>query len=494
LAQSAEELAIRGDTAAIPDRVLGHLPTLGFPVPQEVALHSARPALYRYDKLRYVTSLHRSGEIFLRCASSPNVANDAARNDSDELCVRLRLLAEDLILDTAHGTMPGSDVVNLKIHQKTDYLMFCLSQVYDWRLFGDFGDTALTDDPKDQMACLVITDPAEFIRRFAHAIGALENPWAPFAFDGYRIASHEAAYYDPFDARECDTLFVDTDLLPFAKRREYTYQHEYRLIIRPYLPDGFVPDYPPDHVPRFSRAFLHLGSLEDISHIVHSEVPPPASSRIYLSTKEVSDLASAIGVTVPGTPDRIRFIYSVEKKELGRTSGTDLTSPKRYGGESMGGVHEQEIDVAVEPSKATALDAVAAFYRIFDIREHGNHLIEFQAQGPTGSPVCRYEAHLVCGEPSDDRLEMNSLTFHFKYSFRAIDGGTALAEEIAINDAETYWSQFNDVGSLHLCPTYRSLMVAEMAFLTRLLDRGISLIRYEVFNEEVGRCSELTVG
>lgn len=118
--------------------MLAHLPPLGFPIPSQVATRGDAPALYRYDKLEYITKLQREGEIFLRCASTEDSAG-AARNDSNELCISLSLPAEDLTFEGDPLEIQGSPkVVNLKIHQKTDYFMFCLSLVYDWRLFGDF--------------------------------------------------------------------------------------------------------------------------------------------------------------------------------------------------------------------------------------------------------------------------------------------------------------------------------------------------------------------
>ena len=492
LARSVEELAIRGTDATNPEGVLGHLPNLGFPIPHEVGTRSQAPVLYRYDKLRYVTALHRAGEIYLRCASSPNVTNDSARNDSNELCIRLSLLAEDLILDGEawrEVAAQAPDVVNLEIHQKTDFLMFCLSRGFDWRLFGDFSDSVATGDPQNRMACLVITDPKELSRRFRRAVSALKRPWESLA-SHTRVTSRSAVYYDPYDARECDTLFVDRQQLPFAKRLEYTYQQEYRFNVRPDLPDDFVPDYLPDEAPRFERRFLYLGSLEDISYVVQSEQPPPGTNRFYLSTKELTVLASAIGVTLSNAPDRVRFTYSVEVKERGRTDATDLTSAQRHESGSLQ-LHEQEIDVAAGPGAPNVMGMVAAFFSIFDVREHGNHLIEFRARRPNGSQVCRYRAFLACAEPADHTLEKRPLTFQVRYSVHARDGRTVAGEDTVVTEAETYWTQFNGIGPLHLHPTYRSLLVAEMEFLNRLIDRGIDgSLRYEVLNAEVGRCSE----
>jgi hypothetical protein len=490
LAQTSEELAIRGTITSTPDSVLAHLPPLGFPIPSEVATRGDAPALYRYDKLEYITKLQREGEILLRCASTEDSAG-VARNDSNELCISLSLPAEDLIFEGDPLEIKGSpEVVNLQINQKTDYFMFCLSTVYDWRLFGDFADSAEPEDSQEPIACLLIVDPAEFERRFYSAMGELRHHWnLPWNFD-LEVISANAIYYDPHDAVECAPLFDNRLQLPLAKRREYTYQHEHRFVIRPHLPDDFVPSYAPAEIPHLQRTFLHLGSLEDISRIIRSDRHPRRESRFYLSKKEIAVLASAMGVTLSCAPQRIRFTYSVECKEKGRTDPLDLTVAKRFSGGSLQ-LHEQEIDIPVDGGMPSGLQLVAGFYKIFDVREHGNNLISFGMTNGHGSQQCRYEVFLACAEPADEKLEVHRITYHVKFSMRVATGEIEAREETVVVDAEAYWTRFNGVGPLRLHPTYRSLLVAEMEFLDRLATRGLNdLVRYEVFNDEVGRCSE----
>ena len=84
------------------------------------------------------------------------------------------------LLDRAElAAKPWMETINLKIHQKTDFYMFCLSQVYDWRLFGDFNSgspSSVADD--DRIACLVIHDPRKLWRRFAVAASRFTNQQA----------------------------------------------------------------------------------------------------------------------------------------------------------------------------------------------------------------------------------------------------------------------------------------------------------------------------
>ena len=348
------------------------------------------------DRLEYVTKLHREGQIYLRCASTEDPAGDVARNDSNELCINLSLPAEDLIFEGESLELKSNPkTVDLKIYQKVDYFMFCLSQVYDWRLFGDFACSAAQDDSQEPIACLLIIDPAEFVRRFVRAVGALQPcwdlPWNP----EIQVVTGGALYYDPHDYRECGRLFDERLVLPFAKRRAYTYQHEYRIVVCPRLPEDFVPSYSPAETPRLQRTFLHLGSLEDISRIIRSDRPPRRASRFHLPTKDITMFASALGVSLTNAPERLRFTYSVEFKEKGRTDAVDLTVAQRFhAGSSQ--MHGQEIDVPVDAGAPNAFRLVADFYKIFDVREHGNDLIGFVAKDHHGSPKCRYNAFLVC--------------------------------------------------------------------------------------------------
>ena len=175
LAHAAEELAIRNRTGGISSDMLRHLPALGFATPKETALkHDEKSnTVFRYDKLKYLWRLQTLGEIRLRCGPTLDSAVDFARNDSNELCIKLKLLSQELVIQfssEAAASVPDEpETVNFNIYQKTDFFMFCLSRVYDWRLFGDFSLGSDSDDPENKMSCLIITDLQEFGRRFASA-------------------------------------------------------------------------------------------------------------------------------------------------------------------------------------------------------------------------------------------------------------------------------------------------------------------------------------
>jgi len=494
LAHAAEELVMRGSTKPVPTAVLNHLPLLGFPTPREPALtpELGPLAFYRYDKLRYLKTLRSDGEIFLRCASTEDAADDAARRDANELMLEFSLLAEDLELTSPElAARPWMKTLKLKIFQKTDYYMFCLSRVYDWRLFGDFGAGHPSAAADDAIGCLVITEPREFARRFAAATAVFKTERDAALSHPQRLHAENAFYYDACDAQECAPLFQDRLIMPFAKRREFTYQHEFRFVIRPDIPDDYLPTCAPDELPRFARAFLRLGSLEDISKIIEPDTRMLEASPYYLSAKNLLLLSSAVGVTLPNFGDMVRFTYSQEMREKGRTHATNLTSPKRYSGGSVG-LHGQQIDVPARNRHPSMLRAIQDFYTVFDVREHGNHLFSFEARDPAGAWGCTYRAYLPCAEPADDKIDPDKVVFEFAYAFRDPDGRVSKDTEHIELDGHTYQAQYNGVGPLHLHVTYRSLLLAEMTFVQRLIDRGVdALISYEVKSRETGfRCSE----
>jgi hypothetical protein len=264
--------------------------------------------------------------------------------------------------------------------------------------------------------------------------------------------------------------------------------------LRPDLPKDFLPHQTPSEIPHLKRDFMRLGSLESISYIIEPEHHPSDMPRYYLSTKNAVLLASAIGVTLPSAGPMARFTYSVECKERGRTDAVNLTLAERFSGGSVQ-LHDQQIDVPTDNNRQSILRAIYDFYTVFDVREHGNHMISFDASSPIDSWICKYRAYLPCGEPADEKMEAHSLLFELAYALHHSDGQiTRATEEVEIK-GDTYLAQYNGVGPLHLHVTYRSLLIAEMEFIERLIDRGMDgALSYETRSRETGyRCSEFRV-
>ena len=133
------------------------------------------------------------------------------------------------------------------------------------------------------------------------------------------------------------------------------------------------------------------------------------------------------------------------------------------------------------------MHAINDFYRVFDIREHGNHLIVFKVYGdnPPGSLLCEYGAFLACGEPGDDKIEESSVLFEFQYSFFDQDKRIMQDTEVIEFEGHTYMAPNNGVGKLYRQHTHRSLLIAEMEFIQRLIAKGINeLISYECWTRE----------
>jgi hypothetical protein len=493
LAHAAEELAIRGCTTSVSSDVLQRLPALGFATPQEPALkHDPKlGVLFRYDKLKHLRKLLTMGEIWLRCGSTSDPTNDFARNDPNELCIQLRLPADELDVDLSPDSprlRHDVETIVFKMYQKTDFFMFCLSTVYDWRLFGDFSVCTPSTDPEDAIACLVITDPAEFGRRFlSRAIRSLKHNNPQFNH-GFEMSAQSACYYDPYDPDECISLFDDPLLRPFAKRREYTYQHEFRYVIRPDLPSDFVPAYTPLETPKFNREFLHLGSLEDIAYIIPTNARPREQHPYYLARKDIALFASAMGVTVPGIGDRLRFTYCVEVKERGRSDPRNLIDAKRFGGGSSLQMPQQQIDVAVPQGGVGILEAIRNFFYIFDIREQGNHLFGFEARlQSNGALIGEYRAGLPCAEPADDKIEDFPVAFEFQYTASDDYGHVVTGSELVAFDGHTYMQKLNFGRPPQRSPTYRSLLLAEMEFVRRLVEKCVRrLVAYDCVSCDLG--------
>ena len=108
---------------------------------------------------------------------------------------------------------------------KTDYYVFCLSQVFDCRLFGDF----------EANACLIIRDRDVFVRRIMEQFEKCMPEWSGMAA--------VVRYIDPVLEGQTD---IDIHL---SKHFRYWYQKEVRFV---WLPEEVKATLPP--------IFLELGS------------------------------------------------------------------------------------------------------------------------------------------------------------------------------------------------------------------------------------------
>ncbi len=499
LTETAEEISLRKSSYNFNNTTLNHLPRIGFATPkrEDFRISEGKSAFYRYDKIKYLRRIQGKGEIFLRCASTVDTAQDHARNDSNELCIEVTLRVEDIRLDANNGKIlpDGTKFVNLKINQKTDYYMFCLSQVYDWRLFGDFATGIDSEDPEERMGCLVISNAEEFCKRVYNSFNIHFDGTLSPTHHRYKIIGRSAFYYDPFDSEECAYLFGKEEILPFSKRMEYRYQNEFRLVIKPDYPDNFSPEYAPKDTPKLERMVFNIGSLEDISYIVEPDSMRRERNPFFMTNIFPTLLASAIGVTLPTTQQSIMFSYSVEKRAFGRVHPENLMFVERSKSGSVQ-IHGQEISVPIDNDRNSLVENIKTFYQILDVREHENFLILFNfSLGINGNKYrYQYRSCVPCSETSLPLIESKNIIFTFDYEFIDNLGLPDRAiEEINI-DGYMYFS--GNIGSEKKCatPSSYSITEAELRFFSLLTERDVKIITSFICScHEMGwRCSELS--
>jgi len=188
----------------------------------------------------YLRETLKTGRIRLGPAASygdPSL-NPAIRDD--ELEISLELLPSETsmhLVDKSTGQKKNeihpTGNVTAKYRSDTDYYVYCLSSVYDFRLYDDFTATC----------CLIITNPKEFISRLIRRFVEQFPGW-----DGW---GDSVVYIDPLNpSRRGVTVF-------FNKHFRFAYQKEYRVVfIHPSAKNLLDP------------IFLELGSLENFAELI----------------------------------------------------------------------------------------------------------------------------------------------------------------------------------------------------------------------------------
>ncbi|HEX8174077.1 MAG TPA: hypothetical protein VF543_03040 [Pyrinomonadaceae bacterium] len=123
--------------------------------------------------------------------------------------------------------------VTYTLRSRTNYYVYCMSAVYDYRLFDDFGYNS----------CLIIKNPQEFIKRLIAGFKTVLPDWNGFAVP--------VTYYDPYN-----TTVSELNVF-FCKHFRFAYQKEVRVIW-----------LPPAPVASLSPVKLQLGSLKDCCEMV----------------------------------------------------------------------------------------------------------------------------------------------------------------------------------------------------------------------------------
>lgn len=198
--------------------------------------------LYKYGKEKFLRPALENGHFRISPASFYNDSslNHAIRDN--ELEVSIECLPTEIMLHVIdectkkikHQIKPMGNV-KFSYGSCVDYYVYCLSKVYDFRLFDDF-------DNAD--SCLVIREPLKFADRMVRKLQEKLPEW-------YAL-SKEVLYVDPLNAKDQN---ID---VCFSKHFRYAYQKAYRIVCLP----ASNKESKLDHV------YIEIGSLKECAELI----------------------------------------------------------------------------------------------------------------------------------------------------------------------------------------------------------------------------------
>ena len=169
--------------------------------------------LFKYGNKKYLKSMYESGSIRVMPATYYKDAslNSAIHDDERVLSIH----HHPSKINISHQSKNTGEIVNIKPignvtvkHElTTNYYVYCMSYVYDFRLFDDFRADA----------CIVINDIKGFLSKIDIAFKKAANGLDRFV--------GTVTYIDPLNAPNDE----NTSLF-FGKHFKYTYQKETRLV------------------------------------------------------------------------------------------------------------------------------------------------------------------------------------------------------------------------------------------------------------------------
>ena len=214
--------------------------------------------LYKYTPQQYVLDFIENGTILFRNLTSFRQMEHLARGDVREGC---------------HVDSPSNDVIMTHVKtgrqitgpfsMRTDVngekvFVFCMSRTYTENLCASFNSGA----------CIVITDPREFIRRCDVAIKRL------LFIERVGCVAGSVEYYS---FNKSPRLSIEDSLnIPFLKADAFAEQQEFRLCfgkkkafeLRKRLIVNQVWETEPDHLQGMpQQKFLQVGNLSDITEV-----------------------------------------------------------------------------------------------------------------------------------------------------------------------------------------------------------------------------------
>jgi len=244
-----EEYSLRGHD--FPDNVLKgiNLPKFTYPEPPKSAVAIKGKELVpgkhlvKYGKFEHLKRIFEEGIIRIAPASSYKDPSLNYAIQDDELTLITYGLPKEVkmsVIDSKTGEEKGPLIPTSNITYysecKTDYYVFCLSMVYDHRLFEDF-------DKAD--SCIIINKLGDFVRRVESIAAQVLPGWKMFKMPGI--------YLDPFNPQEEEHIPF------FTKNFKYAYQFEYRVA---WLPPN------PSFTEKIDYLFLNIGNIKDMAELI----------------------------------------------------------------------------------------------------------------------------------------------------------------------------------------------------------------------------------
>ncbi len=174
--------------------------------------------LVKYLQLNHGKEAFEKGRIQVNPASTFKDPSLNYALEDDELQLSLR---------------PPSKTDPTVLVSATNYYVYCMTNEFDLRLFGDF----------KYNACLIITEPAVFVERLAHKALRQLPRW--------RAEAYPVIYVDPVRPNSMELDIFRT------KDFRYSYQKEYRIV--------WLPPFP---LFTLKPIIVELGDLSDSCHLI----------------------------------------------------------------------------------------------------------------------------------------------------------------------------------------------------------------------------------
>ncbi|MFA4984122.1 MAG: hypothetical protein WC559_02265 [Candidatus Omnitrophota bacterium] len=199
--------------------------------------------IIKYGESQFMKPMFEEGKIQIKPASKytdPSLASPIKDNELSRTTYGIPSEVKIEGFDRKKGekfAIKPLGNVSFMSQSITDYFVYCVSCVYDPRMFKD------RDCNYD--SCVIIKDPFEFEKRLEKAFKTFYPEWSMF--------KNRVNYMDPFLAKD------EEDPLFFTKNFKYAYQYEFRFIWLP--PSGKI-------IGTLDPINLNLGSLKDIAELI----------------------------------------------------------------------------------------------------------------------------------------------------------------------------------------------------------------------------------